>query len=220
MCGKPILLLRLEAPLQSYGERSKWDFRDSAFFPTKSGIIGMIACGMGLKRDSEEIAGLSSALTVHVRADMPGRMSIDYNTVTGIIHTADGKTRGNKGEESTIISSRQYLEDASFLVAVCGEEKLLLRCRDALLDPVWPYYLGRRCCVPTRPVFEALTYEYGSPKEAFEAWPRADRSDKVIIQCQYEDENGNMLRRDDVVGNRAFAYRGVLQQTVKTEVSP
>lgn len=218
MGNQTILLLRLEAPLQSYGERAKWDFRDSAYFPTKSGVIGIIACAMGLKRGADEIRELSAGLKIHIRADRPGRMTIDYNTVTGIIHTAEGKTRGNKGEESTIISSRQYLEDASFLVAVCGKEEMLLRCKDALQNPVWPYYLGRKCCVPTRPVFEALTQEYGSAAELFAKWPAAERKAGTILQCQYEYAEANMLRRDNIAGDRMFAYRGVLQDTVKMGV--
>lgn len=61
MGNQTILLLRLEAPLQSYGERAKWDFRDSAYFPTKSGVIGIIACAMGLKRGADEIRGIGRA---------------------------------------------------------------------------------------------------------------------------------------------------------------
>ena len=53
-----ILLIRLEGPLQSWGERSKWDYRDTADFPTKSGVIGMIACAMGLERTDAQLGKL------------------------------------------------------------------------------------------------------------------------------------------------------------------
>lgn len=36
-----ILLLRLEGLLQSWGEHSRWDHRDSSDMPTKSGVIGL-----------------------------------------------------------------------------------------------------------------------------------------------------------------------------------
>lgn len=213
-----MLLLRLEAPLQSYGERSKWDFRDTAYFPTKSGVVGILACAMGLKRGSPEIASLCECLRMSARADMPGNIGTDFQTVTGIIRTADGGQRGRKGEESTIISNRQYLEDAAFLVALCGEKALLERCRDALLSPVWPPYLGRRSCVPTRPVFHELTDAYASPQEAFSKHPPAERASQRVFQCQYELPEGNLIRGDAVVGARAFAYRQVLQETVETGV--
>ena len=35
-----LLILRLEGALQSWGERSHWDHRDTANFPTKSGVVG------------------------------------------------------------------------------------------------------------------------------------------------------------------------------------
>ena len=44
---KTILVLRLEGPLQSWGENAKWDFRDSSTMPTKSGIVGLLGCAMG-----------------------------------------------------------------------------------------------------------------------------------------------------------------------------
>lgn len=216
---KWILLLRLEAPLQSYGERAKWDFRDTAYFPAKSGVIGILACAMGLRRGSSEIVSLAENLEVNVRADILGNISVDFQTVSGVIHTADGGQRGNKGETSTIISRRQYIEDASFLVAVCGERALLERCRDALSNPVWPPFLGRKSCVPTRPIFETLTDEYGAVEEAFRKYALAEHSVPGIHQCQYETPMGNMLRRDAIIGNRSFAYRQVYQDTVETEVS-
>ena len=45
-----IILLQLEGALQSWGEHSRFDYRDSAALPTKSAIVGMIGCAMGLRR--------------------------------------------------------------------------------------------------------------------------------------------------------------------------
>ena len=42
---KQLLVLRLDGPLQSWGENAKWDFRDSSTMPTKSGIVGLLAYG-------------------------------------------------------------------------------------------------------------------------------------------------------------------------------
>ncbi len=220
---KWILLLRLEAPLQSYGERAKWDFRDTAYFPTKSGVIGMLACAMGLRRGSSDIISLTENLEVNVRADIPGNIIIDFHTIKAVFINAKGELRTaagvKKGEPSVVISKRQYIEDASFLVAVCGDYALLERCREALLDPVWPPFLGRKSCIPTRPVFEALTDAYGSAEDAFLKNALAERSVLGIHQCQYETPVGNMLRRDAVIGDRTFAYRQIYQDTVETEVS-
>ena len=78
-----VLILRLEGALQSWGTRSRFDNRDSGFMPTKSGVIGFIACAMGLPRGDDRILELDAALRMGVRADRPGTMMVDYQTVTG-----------------------------------------------------------------------------------------------------------------------------------------
>ena len=55
----PLIALRLEGALQSWGDHSKWDERDSGSFPSKSGVVGLIACAMGLERGSEELLALA-----------------------------------------------------------------------------------------------------------------------------------------------------------------
>lgn len=45
------LLLRLSAPLQSWGSGSMYDSRDTDYMPTKSGVLGMLAAALGRKRD-------------------------------------------------------------------------------------------------------------------------------------------------------------------------
>ena len=41
-----LIMLRLEGPLQSWGELSKWDSRESSDMPTRSGIVGLLASAM------------------------------------------------------------------------------------------------------------------------------------------------------------------------------
>ena len=47
------MLLRLAGPLQSWGERSVFTVRDSAAFPTRSGVLGMFAAAEGIDRHTE-----------------------------------------------------------------------------------------------------------------------------------------------------------------------
>ena len=44
------LLLRLAAPLQSWGADSKFETRKTNREPTKSGVIGLLAAALGLRR--------------------------------------------------------------------------------------------------------------------------------------------------------------------------
>ncbi|MCX4750591.1 type I-E CRISPR-associated protein Cas5/CasD [Kitasatospora sp. NBC_01287] len=151
----PGLLLHLAGPLQSWGERSQFNQRDTAPFPTRSGVIGLLACALGRHRD-EPIDDLAR-LSLTVRADRPGVLLRDLHTVGGglrgrdTVTTADGKKRS--GATATLLSHRYYLADAAFTAAVTGTDTDLLdRCAAALRAPRWPLYLGRRSCPPEGPL--------------------------------------------------------------------
>ena len=92
-----ILLLRMEGPMQSWGTRSRWDPRDTGLEPTKSGVIGLIGCAMGLDRDDPELEKLDRDLLFGVRIDRPGVVSTDYQTVTGYHRTAAGDFKHSGG---------------------------------------------------------------------------------------------------------------------------
>nr|WP_279221157.1 type I-E CRISPR-associated protein Cas5/CasD [Agathobaculum sp. Marseille-P7918] len=113
-----ILALQRGGVLQSWGESSKWDTRDSAVLPTKSGVIGLLACALGWARGDERIADMYDALQMTVRADRQVNRMVDYHTVTGNpLRNAEGKPRSTG---NTIISRREYRQDASFLVIVAA----------------------------------------------------------------------------------------------------
>ena len=48
------LLLRLAAPLQAWGSDSKFETRKTDREPTKSGVVGLLAAALGLRRDDTE----------------------------------------------------------------------------------------------------------------------------------------------------------------------
>src|SRR5690554_4641662 len=92
--GKPVLLLRLEGPLQSWGTRARWDVRDTAREPTRSGIIGLLAAALGYGRgDPRIVDDLEGGLEIGVRVEREGEVLDDYHTVTGFLPTADGSYR-------------------------------------------------------------------------------------------------------------------------------
>lgn len=172
-----ILFLCLDGPMQSWGVRSRWDVRDSGQEPTKSAVIGLLGCAMGLDRDDPELESLDRGLRFGVRADRPGVLSTDYHTVTGYHRTAEGGFKYSGGTaqglakareygESTVVSLRDYLHDAAFLVALEGPRPLLEKLKAHLTNPKWPVYLGRKACVPSRPVFERLADEYENLEDA------------------------------------------------------
>ncbi|MEV7783160.1 type I-E CRISPR-associated protein Cas5/CasD [Kitasatospora sp. NPDC088351] len=155
------LLLRLAGPLQSWGERSQFNERDTAPFPTRSGVIGLLASALGRPRGAD-ISDLAT-LSLTVRADRPGVLLRDLHTVGGglptggTVTTADGKKRS--GGTATLLSHRYYLADAAFTAALTGDPALLTECARALNEPHWPPFLGRRSCPPEGPLLLGLVDE-------------------------------------------------------------
>lgn len=215
---KTLLILRLEGVLQSWGEMSKWDFRDSADFPTKSGIVGLLGCALGLERGDPMLGELNTALKLAVRADRQGTRTVDFQTVTGNpLLNAEGKP---KSGGNTIISRRAYLQDACFTAFLDLPEDWQARVANALCEPKWPIFLGRKNCVPSRPVWEAESSDYASLEEAVHLYPAAERVDMPMV---YEVEEpspalGSHLRPDSRLdGGRNFALRRVWRGAVKEE---
>lgn len=126
------LLLRLAAPLQSWGVDAKFDRRGTQSIPTKSGVVGLVAAALGRRRD-EGIDDLQ-ALYFGVRVDRAGALLRDYHTARSI--------------KSAYVTHRYYLTDAVFLAGLEGPEPFLKEIDTALHSPAFPLFLGRRSCPP------------------------------------------------------------------------
>jgi CRISPR system Cascade subunit CasD len=165
------LFLRLEGPLQSWGERAHWSVRDTAPEPTKSGVVGLLACALGLSSD-DDLTALSAQIRLAVRCDRPGESLRDYHTVLDGFVTGEGKIKINQktGKAQTVISERFYLCDASFLGVVRADPAVVDRLAAAVQAPVWPVYLGRKSCPPALPVYEGVG-DYASLETALSGWP-------------------------------------------------
>lgn len=212
------LFLRLEGPLQSWGERGRWSVRDSASEPTKSGVVGLLGCALG-RGDDDGLRALSESLRMGVRVDRPGTRLTDYHTIGGgydapALLTAEGKPKWSSGGPHTEISQRDYLADASFLVALQGEPALVAQLAAALTTPVWVIYLGRKSCPPTRPVF-AGTADYPDLETALAHYPwpekKLDRRNetnrealRAVIEC--DPDVGDTRQRDHLLSRRFRLY--------------
>ncbi|MFD8690759.1 type I-E CRISPR-associated protein Cas5/CasD [Streptomyces sp. NPDC059651] len=147
------LLLRLAGPLQSWGERSAFTpVRETASFPTRSAVVGMFAAAEGIARGDS--AGLKKYEQVRltVRVDRPGTLLEDYHTVGGgFSKERTAATSGGSNKDAAVITRRQYLADAVFVVAVTTPDNLTDQLAAALRRPYWAPYLGRRSCAPDEP---------------------------------------------------------------------
>ncbi|WP_405747197.1 type I-E CRISPR-associated protein Cas5/CasD [Streptomyces sp. NBC_01525] len=148
------LIMRLAGPLQSWGERSAFSAeRDTALFPTRSALIGMFAAAEGIPRHDTAALQRYAALEFTIRIDRPGVSLVDYHTVGG--GQAKDKTAATSGgsrKGAAVVTRRHYLADAVFVIAITGPRKDTARVADALHQPHWAPYLGRRACPPDEPL--------------------------------------------------------------------
>ena len=217
------LFLRLEGAMQSWGERGRWSIRDTAPEPTKSGVIGLVTCAMGIGDDAT-IKALSAAVEMGVRVDKPGVRLTDYHTIGGgsakpMLLTAQGKPKKSSGKPHTEISYRDYLCDASFLVVLRGETAVIQQMAAAVQDPVWTIFLGRKSCPPSRPVFDG-TDTYKSVQAALQRhhWPQGVEQLTAVLECPPTTPNA-IRRRDHLVSRSHRVYHPRYTQTVLLEAS-
>lgn len=195
------LLLRFAGPLQAWGADSRFDVRRTNREPTKSGVIGLIASALGLRRDAplDEL----NRLRFGVRVDREGVLLRDLHTV-------------RKDKNTSYMTTRYYLSDAVFLVGLYSDDETLMRrLEHAVRNPAHPLFLGRRSCPPEGrvclglrqiPLEEALKSEPSliPPKPSKPGEPQRAR---IVL----DDPHGTARLNDLPVSfspyNRQYAYR-------------
>ena len=149
-----ILLLRLTAPMQSWGVMSRFSRRDTGKEPSKSGVVGLLCAALGISRDAANatenpLFAELIKLKMGVLVLREGVLQSDYHTAQNIIK-ADGRLPP-KGD--TKLSTRFYLADADFVVALEGENgETLETIQNALKNPKWQLFLGRKSFAPAAPI--------------------------------------------------------------------
>lgn len=207
------LLLRMSAPLQAWGYESKFETRRTNREPTKSGVVGLLAAALGRSRD-ESVEDLNK-LHFGVRVDHEGELLHDYHTV-------------RLNESKTYVTHRYYLSDAVFLVGLeSDDEKWLQELNNAVLNPVFPLFLGRRSCPPTLPLslgirpcglLEALQSEPWLISQYMQKKIKKDSDVKLRIITDADPKDTRAVRQKDLPVSfdprkRQYGYRSVIEHT-------
>jgi len=169
----PYLLLWLEAPIQSWGHDSKFGRRDSLGFPTKSGVLGLLCCALGAGGEQQKLlAGLvelDMSVVAYVRKNHQGEpeprepLLRDFHMVGSGYDNSDPwesllipKTNAGKKAVGggTKMTYRYYLQDMAFAVALQVPTEQIELMAEALQNPEWDLFLGRKCCVPTELIYQ------------------------------------------------------------------
>lgn len=166
------LAIYLDGPLQAWGVASRFQYRETENLPTKSGVLGIVAAAIGIDKyatDEAErlkpLANLNFSVfrALRIGQERPIERLSDFHTVGGgydrkdprekmhVCRTADRKVSAN-----AVITHRTYLNDARFIAVLEGDDQLLSKCADALQNPRWGVWFGRKACLPASPLCPTL----------------------------------------------------------------
>ena len=181
------LVLRLDAPLMSFGAPIVDNHGRTERFMSLSALCGLLANALGYDHAQPEKAqGLQARLHFAQRCDRPGRELRDFQTAFlgqeflmsdqawttwGVL---DKRESEKSAREGTHIRHRDYLADAVYTLAFRlhppDERPTLDDCARALERPARPLFIGRKACLPATPLL-LCTKEAASPLDALIAVP-------------------------------------------------
>ena len=164
-----VLLLRLDAPLMSFGAPVVDNYGFIQPYPALSMLTGLLANALGYRHgETARLERLQERLRYAVREDRSGRLLRDYQTVDlsqpflqkecawttwGVLDVR----RGGPAARSTHVRLRDYWADAIYTVALTlappDESPTLADLEQALRFPARPLFIGRKPCLPAAPLF-------------------------------------------------------------------
>lgn len=211
------LLFQLHAPLVSWGTPAVGQERPSATRPTKSATLGLAAAAMGLRRsDTDEQRSLATDYGFGVRVDRPGSQLQDFQTAQVPSGSPQRSWRSRKDEvralepdDDPVTSWRDYRCDSAYVVALWpttddprfrpGE------IAQALEEPSFTVYLGRKACPPALPfapdLVDAETLvgaleRYPGPLEALDALTNSSEQEAFQADVYWDDHPESGLEHD------------------------
>ena len=159
------LVFQLQASLAAWGDVAVGEYRGSRDAPGASALIGLLGAALGAVRDDEAAhAALRDGYLFAVGTVTSGQLLRDYHTaqVPGRAqlkgrphHTRRDELNLPKHELNTILSTRDYRQNAAWAVAVqahADAPHILQALAQALREPRFVLYLGRKCCPPAAPL--------------------------------------------------------------------
>lgn len=218
------LVLRLDAPLISFGTTAVDHRRVTARMPAQSMLAGMLANALGYRHaESARTQRLQERILFASRQDRAGVELRDFQTVDlgdratfpagpfGWTTRGAPEKRTGSVSASTHIRLRDYLADSVHTVVLAlepaSEDPTLDDVAGALRHPARPLFIGRKCCPPARPLLEGQVEAEG-PFEALRRVPRDPRADEGPLPAWWPD-----LGASDVRGSSAHTGESRLVST-------
>jgi CRISPR system Cascade subunit CasD len=225
------LLLRLAAPLQSWGTDSKFDRRGTGRAPSKSGVAGLCAAALGIRRGDDASLLKIAVLKFGVRTDRQGKLLKDFHMAhEEVFWNPSDRSKVNREKSGkSYLSVRYYLSDAAFLAGVEGDEAFLRQLDAAIRAPFFPLFLGRRSCPPEGAV--SLGVVPYSLREALEKHPpvtgaphNTPRAEDEYRSIVIDTDTGHNFIRDVPVSfsplHRKYDSRRASEYSVPAAAAP
>jgi CRISPR system Cascade subunit CasD len=223
-----VLALYLDAPLQSWGYHSRFDRRTTLSCPTRSGIIGMIAAAMGIKRDDTNGLARFNATDMKILilaptkgTILPGTELTDFHTVGGGFDSKNQRRhlpRKASGDTPvTVVSRREYLQDAKFGVLLSDTPEFLAKIDLALKNPVWGLFLGRKSCIPAVPICQGLFPAAAAATESIENLSGWTVQGKIMTAETYAEGENTIMDIPENFQERRYAPRRIRTEWVATD---
>ncbi len=158
------LIFTLHAPMGAFDDLAGYERRGTLHWPGKSAILGLVGAALGIRRDDRARQSVLGNWNVAVSVLCEGVALRDYHTVQTVPSAKAKKPDSRRAafvaagrNLNTIITQRDYLNDVCFGVALWGESApcaslSLSDLTQALRQPVFTLYLGRKSCPLSAPL--------------------------------------------------------------------
>lgn len=186
------LVFQLQGALASWGEAAVGEYRGSHEHPTASAMAGLLAAALGLRRDQEaDLHALNAGYLFGIGVRQPGALLRDYQTaqvpgrasMKGRRHvTRKDELSMARADLNTILSTRDYRQGVDLLIAVQARPDSphsLGELKNAIEQPAFVLYLGRKSCPPSAPMAPRLV-QADTLLDAFRAY-RVDHEDATAL---------------------------------------
>lgn len=183
------LILRLEVPLMAFGGTMIDANGPTRDLPIVSMVTGLIANALGWHRAQRELhSDLQRRIVMGARLDRPGSELRDFQTAQLGSNdrgwTTHGEPEGRAGGANTYksphIRKRYYRADAFVTIALrlepADESPTLDEVAAALAEPARPLFVGRKPCLPSRPLLAELPLDAANVHEALTRAAMAEAS--------------------------------------------
>ena len=162
------LKLTLSSVLQYFSDTDSITLKstyNTSLYPTKRAIVGMIASALGYKRKDPRSKELFDSIEVKYSIVKEPIVLNEFQTIRPLkcqknymnkfnkrnkFKTVSGSSRPE--DKNQLIKNVQYLQDAEFEVFIGGSDELLKEIYEALRNPEYSLFIGKRSCVPNSPL--------------------------------------------------------------------